>query len=239
MRHVRVIVAAFSLAVLGGCATQSGGLYGLEVSSQEVVFVMDVSPSMAGEQEQLLWKRQTTGVIDEVARSGARSINSVASGLGTALYKTVNAEAKERLTKLAGAKRELTASIEQLPPSTHFTVVTFSKNVTHWNPVLQPATAQNKASAESFVNAALTSSDTYIGAALKAALAIDGVDEIFLITDGEPTDKTPNDILASVAQINAARGVRINAVGLGTDQDEAFLRTLAAHNRGVYVQRMN
>jgi hypothetical protein len=178
-------------------------------------------------------------VIDQVARSGAATINGVASGLGTALYNTVNAEARERLTKLAGAKRELTASIEQLPPSARFTVITFSQVVTHWSPSLQPAVAQNKESAKSFVESAQTFSHTYIGAALQAALAVDGVDEIFLITDGEPTDRSPNDILASVAQLNGTRGVRINSVGLGTDQDEAFLRSLAAYNGGQYVQKMN
>jgi hypothetical protein len=65
------------------------------------------------------------------------------------------------------------------------------------------------------------------------------VDTIFFLTDGFPTAgivRSPELILQEVAALNRTRRIRIHTVGVG-DHDREFLRRLAAQNGGMYVAR--
>ena len=234
----RLFLAFSSLFLLVSCTTT--GLYGVDVNGENVVFLLDVSPSMEGVQEVQLWKIETKGIVDDATRYGTNKIDqeSPIPGIGLAIYQALNNELSERLSKLGGAKRALSETINDLPPTTKFTILTFSNNVSYWQHELVPATGENKLLAKAFLSEINTSSETRIGEALKAALSINGIDEIYLITDGDPTDAAPSSILKKVHNVNAAKQVRINAVGLGKGQNTDFLNALAAENRGVYVKKM-
>ena len=66
------------------------------------------------------------------------------------------------------------------------------------------------------------------------------IDELFLLSDGEPTEgqvKDPEDLLRLVAEANKYLRVRINTVFSGRGKGADFLRKLAEQNDGTFVQR--
>src|SRR5438046_1403934 len=73
--------------------------------------------------------------------------------------------------------------------------------------------------------------------ALEQAFAYPDATIIFFLSDGQPTDSSAADILAQVRSLNAQRHLVVSTVGLGADQDEKFLSTLAAENGGHYVKK--
>lgn len=229
------------LLLLGGCTTTEG-LYGLNVTGSNVVFVLDLSGSMEGNQEEVLWKRETKGIVDKAARAGAREVDRrlpiPGVGIGKEIYRYLNSKASQRLTLLSGAKRELHSTLKDFSPNTHFTILTFSDNVTHWKTELLPATEENIRTASAFLDELKALGGTSIGKALKTALAVKNVDEIFLVTDGAPTDESPSRILKKIRQLNTAGHVRINAIGIGEGQNVDFLTSLANENNGIFVQKM-
>lgn len=74
-------------------------------------------------------------------------------------------------------------------------------------------------------------------AALERAFQFQGATTIFLMTDGMPTDSTTTQIMQRVAELNRGRSIKVNAIGLGPDQDAAFLAALAQQNGGQYINR--
>lgn len=235
----RLFLAFSSLFLLVSCTTT--GLYGVDVNGENVVFLLDVSPSMEGVQEVQLWKIETKGIVDDATRYGTNKIDqeSPIPGIGLAIYQALNNELSERLSKLGGAKRALSETIDDLPPTTNFTILTFSFMVSYWQHELVPATGGNKLLAKAFLSEINTTFfDTNIAGALKAALSVDGIDEIYLITDGDPTDASPSSILKKVRNLNTTKQVRINTIGLGQGQNADFLNALATENRGIYVKKM-
>ena len=66
------------------------------------------------------------------------------------------------------------------------------------------------------------------------------IDELFVLTDGEPTAGAvtdTDDLLDLVRAANQYSKVRIHAVFTGTGKGADWLRKLAEQNGGVYVQR--
>lgn len=237
LKIVNLIILILLLTVYSHIAAAKG-LYGIRISGSTVVFLMDVSPSMEGTHEEVLWKRETTGVVDDIAKTGANEVD-VATGTptGSLVYDWLNRSAKERSSKLAKAKKELSKAIKGMNTETKFNVALFSENVEFWSGKPELADKGNKEDAKEFIEYATTSEYTNIGMALEAAFEVEGVDEIFLITDGEPTDKSPQDILKQVSQVNQNRNVRINTVGLGEIPDDSFLKNLAVENSGRYARK--
>jgi Mg-chelatase subunit ChlD len=85
---------------------------------------------------------------------------------------------------------------------------------------------------------------------LVQALQLDGVqyagtvaqkiDELFVLSDGEPTAgalRETEDLLAMVREANKYARVRIHCVFTGTGSGADLLRQLAEQNGGVFVQR--
>ncbi len=60
---------------------------------------------------------------------------------------------------------------------------------------------------------------------------------IILITDGEPTDASPDEILKTIADLNPDKVVVVYAVGVGEDHDKMFMRAVAEENGGEYLTR--
>ncbi len=70
------------------------------------------------------------------------------------------------------------------------------------------------------------------------ALLTDGVDAIYLLSDGSPGSGkfvAKDDILREIKKLNKTRRVQIHCVSLGRDSD--LLTELAQQNDGSYAKR--
>lgn len=219
---------------LSGCYAikSSSDYYGIETKTpgMAAVFVIDVSGSMEGKQEGTL----TDQVRGEAASQTGRAVERAVGGrVGRMLGGQVRGEA----TKLGGAKRELIPVIRGMDGTSSFTILNFGDNVRMWRDDLVPASSGNKNLATAHVNGLDANGGTPMMAAIERAFRVRGATSIFVMTDGEPTDASTADILTRVRQLNSNRRMVVNTVGLGPDQDEDFLRSLAEQNGGAYVKR--
>ncbi|WP_412062322.1 VWA domain-containing protein [Rubrivirga sp. IMCC45206] len=232
LRLLRIAVLVVLAAVSGCYAVQaSSDYYGIDTAlpGEGVLFVVDVSGSMEGKQEGTLADHARGRAAEE---AGQAVQNTVGGRVGRLLGGQVRGEA----TKLGVAKRELIPVIRGLDASTRFSVLTFGASTDFWRTSLVEASGSNKTLAMTHTNGLDANGGTPIRGALEAALATPGVTTVFLMTDGQPTDATPDDIVARTRTLNRG-GVVIHTIGLGPDQDAAFLRALASANGGVYVDR--
>ncbi|WP_420454671.1 VWA domain-containing protein [Rubrivirga sp.] len=230
---MRSLLFALVLVALPGCyAVQSSAdYYGLDTTlpGEGVVFVVDVSGSMEGKQEGTL-EDQARGVAARQAGSAVQ--RTVGGRVGRLLGGQVRGEA----TKLGGAKRELIPVLRGLDPTTRFTILTFGDHVDFWRSDLVEATGATKNLGAVHVNGLDANGGTPIQEALERALAVPGATTVFLMTDGQPTDASTAEILATAQARNGGR-IRLHTVGLGPDHDGDFLAELAASNGGQYIDR--
>lgn len=214
------------------------GLYGIRISGSTVVFLMDVSPSMEGTHEEVHWIIETTDLEDAAARRGAGQLDdATGTPAGSLIYEIFIQGKRESSKKLTKAKKELSKAIKSMDSATRFNIALFSDDLVFWSGKPELADKDNKSDAREFIKYATTSPNTNIGMALEGAFEVEGVDEIFLITDGEPTDNSPAEILKQFAEMNKDEGVRVNTVGLGEIKDDTFLKKLASQNGGRYVYK--
>ena len=153
--------------------------------------------------------------------------------------------------KMEEAKREVTEAVKGLRPGQRFGVVLFHRSVWTWRDDLVPATpAQKWAFArtvpdlptKSFTNIhdALERALGWAGQGRKAAADPPGLDEVFLLSDGEPNRgrlRDPAAIAAAVGEWCAAGRVRLHCVAVGERPAEGLLRRLAEENGGRFRRR--
>ena len=208
------------------------GLFGLDLTGKNIVFLLDVSGSMMAS--------------DPLSKE---DLERLQRGTGVAGKETDLArEMMEKRRRIRRAKRELRTVIEGLGGDRTFNVVAFSTDVTPWKPSLVKITRESRASASTFVSAIQASGITVTDEALLFGLTDPRVDTIYLITDGAPTHigmqgaELPPDsrelmskILADTRARNYLRGVRIFTLGF-EDAEEDFLKKLADENQGRYLR---
>lgn len=162
---------------------------------------------------------------------------------GSMLASTEIADSRMEIAKVQ-LKRVLQGG---LTPTSKFTVVAFSDELTVLSPRLIKAKGSSLKKAVQFVDNLEAGGETNSYGALKKAFADREVDTIYLLSDGSPTagEETSLKLIAdAVSQWNRYRGVRIHCIGFfaGTapNQDEVrageFLKTLAKFNFGRYVE---
>lgn len=204
--------------------------YGLQVFSQGIGYVLDVSSSMLS----------TIKIDPTWIKKQRRTYPAAAS-------------------KFDLAKNEIAESLSTLRPQVRFNVYFFRKDCFTWKKSLVPATASNTDSAISRLGAERpTSSGGSSGAyqtnyvdVFRLVLDVragndvvgnfgDTPDEIYFLTDGTPTtgDITDSDVLASwFRELNRFARVKVNVITFGNlGVDPVFLRRLAEENNGVFVQ---
>lgn len=155
---------------------------------------------------------------------------------------------EEKGKRIDIAKSELQRVLEnQLSPSSHFNIITFSENVSAFSKGLVKAKKRSIKRAMEYVSGLRAGGETNAFGALKTAFDDKNVDTIFLLSDGQPTvgDETiPAIIHQTVAGWNRSRKVVINCIGFfpgsakNQDKKEAreFLKKLALENDGVYLE---
>lgn len=170
--------------------------------------------------------------------------------------------------RLDRARTEMKELINRLPEKTLFNIITYSNATKRWmrDPVMVQATAHNKKQAQAFLDDMRPGGGTETTWALEEALReislINGVETIFLISDGAPmplrhwmptvkalSDLPPsnNAIRRRIKFINSTLKVRIHTIGIytraagdpteqGQESMKAFLEGIAKDNDGVYKE---
>ena len=221
-----------SLSILSACylTSSSSTFYGLKTEGQKVIFLVDVSGSMEGKDEGNLTDR----VVAHAANTGGKAVgNAIGGSVGSFLGE----QAASETTKLGGAKRELIPALQGLPESASFSIITFGNETKEWYQGMVQATSGNRNLAVAYVKGLEANGGTPAAEALSQAFAQPNANLVFFLSDGQPTDSSPDQILARVQSLNTKRAVKISAVGLGDDQDAKFLTELAKQNGGQYVQK--
>jgi len=193
------------------------GFFGLPVTGGSVAFVIDTSGSMD--------ESPTEPDTNSTRRGRADS-------------------------RLRAAKEQLLAAVQVMPDEARFVVVTFADTARVWTAKpLQAGGATTKTLTE-LLSRMHANGATNLFAGLTSALATEdqrfgqpiagGVDEIFVLTDGEPTAgdvRDPAKLLELVREANKYAKVRINTVFTGRGRGAELLQRLAEENGGVFVQR--
>jgi hypothetical protein len=217
-------------------AAELARFYGIPTRSQRICFIIDVSGSMTAEVEQLKPKVVVTGSKET----------------------DIPVEGK---TRMEVAKNELKRAVSNLSPDKLFNVIFFNQAVRTWRPAMEKATPDVREALRKDVDIVAASGTTYTLGALREAFLIAGVkaaggepdpkagvgiDTIFLLSDGGPTDNKmensqpmdPEIILESVRQWNRDAGIVIHTIAVDTEPvGTYFLKQLAAQNGGQFVER--
>ncbi|HEY7529421.1 MAG TPA: VWA domain-containing protein [Gemmatimonadota bacterium] len=235
-----LLVSVLTAGVLAGAAPASaqidlrnpygssgkGKIYGLEVAGlPNLVFVVDFSGSM---------ESQTGGTTE---RTVAGKLEGKLGGLvGGRAGSKVQDELRERRKKVEEAKREVAGAIEGLEDGQGFGIVYFEDTPHLWRDSLVAADDGTREEAAKFVRKVEGGGGTGIKQAVEMAFGL-GPETIVLVTDGEPTDASPQQILDRIAELNPDGAVVVHAVGVGEDHDRDFMRAVAGANGGEYLTR--
>jgi hypothetical protein len=146
---------------------------------------------------------------------------------------------------MEAAKVSLLKAVESLPEAVHFDIVMFDQTPSVWQPRLVPATLSAKQLAAQTVIARGMKVGTASHAALNAAFNLDP-EVICFLSDGEPTDGQPVQIVDSMTERNRTRRISIHTIGVVTQRGGGagltfFMKPLAEHNYGTFrlVEQQN
>jgi len=137
---------------------------------------------------------------------------------------------------------QLTRAVKALPSTSQFEVVFFNEHVWPWRGRLSRADPVTKELLVRHLPTIEVKNYTNLFDAIETALGL-GVDEIFVISDGEPNrgrKQFPDEILAELKRINV-RHTRIHTVSVirTVDGDEhvSILKRIAEENGGEHIER--
>lgn len=141
--------------------------------------------------------------------------------------------------RIAKCKEQLKQCIDALERGSAFTIVAYSSSVKVWNEQLQAVNPRVKEDAKGFVDALQVAGATFTLAGLKSGFEVEGADALILLSDGAPTDSTPDQILEEIRGINGFKRWRVDTFGFGTaghgNQFAEFLKNLAEQHGGRFT----
>lgn len=191
--------------------------------ADDVVFVLDRSGSMG---------LVSTGVAGRDL--GMSQTESVLTSLGGTL---VNGAAGGPLpSKLEAAKGELIRTLRAMPDGTRFGIIFFDDEIAAVAPELWVLGPNTRYQAEAFIRGIEPSGSTAAVPAMRLAYQM-GARRVILLSDGLANTGGSGGDLLQDARAQMQRGLRIDTVGVGLDQDDQLLRTLAAESGGIAVSR--
>lgn len=208
------------------------GLFGLPVTGDAIVFILDVSGSM---------KSVDRGAVGSKART--RRVGG-----------PNDPNRDKGPTRMDRSKRELIATIRRLRKGVRFNIVPFSSpppfTIQPWKPDLVAATSVAKAEAKEFIEGLTAAGSTATDRALEIAFEDRSMDTIYLISDGVPThdgsaggalprdtERLVKEIHSRVGQLNFLRDVRIFTLGFPQVQKGyLFLEELAQAHGGKFIK---
>ena len=139
---------------------------------------------------------------------------------------------------IEAAKQALLKVVESLPEAVAFDIVMFDVAASTWQPRLVPATAAAKQDAARTVTDRGLKAGTVSNAALNAAFGLEP-EAIYFLSDGEPTDGAPHQIVGYVSQMNRTRRISIHTIGVVTQRNggiglTSFMQPLSDQNYGKF-----
>lgn len=139
---------------------------------------------------------------------------------------------------MEAAKIALLKTVESLPEAVSFDIVMFDQTPAVWQPRLLPATQPVKQMAAQSVMARGMKIGTASHAALNAAFNLEP-EVIYFLSDGEPTDGQPAQIVESISERNRTRRITIHTIGVVTQRGGGagltfFMKPLAENNFGSF-----
>ncbi len=212
-------------------------LFGIEIDSRRITFVIDRSGSMTTTEPELAKKwREKYGGKPKTAAQPEKDDSEEG--------RKKRREGQMRITLV---KLELQRCIKSLGPDVKFTIIAYSTDFSVWKKTLQKASEGTKKTACKWVDAWVADGLTFTDEALREAFKIPEADTIILLSDGSPThvgntvpnvepDDTPalcEAIYKEVAELNRFRKITIDTIGFETANKE-FMAKLAKQNNGKF-----
>jgi hypothetical protein len=190
--------------------------YGLPVTGTAVAFLIDTSGSM-----ERVMARPTTGP-----------------------------RRRDGDSQLAVAKEQLLACVQAMNDASTFRLLTFAAQARRWTTQPVKAGKSSVRALTELLSRLRPHGGTNLYDGLAEALQFEGqrygevpdaaIDELFVLSDGEPTLGTvqdPTELLAMVQDANRYAKIRIHCVFTGDGRGAPLLQALAEQNGGVFVQR--
>jgi Mg-chelatase subunit ChlD len=203
---------------------ENGYFFGHDLRQEDsVVYVLDLSGSMSG---------RTGTVVEQAGKEAGGSLIAGVAGGGLAGEAADSALSMDKKVELV--KDHLIASLRGLPSGAQFDVILFSNGVQHLAPTMITANTASTTIVSAFVSRLKEGGSTSLMAAIMAGLDSEAKD-VLVLTDGLPTDSSPEAILTKVQERNGDKGHRVSTVGVGDDQARDFLTRLATENGGKYT----
>jgi hypothetical protein len=205
--------------------------FGIKVVSERVLFILDVSQSMM------------TPIDVDKTRLLREAISGRTSEEEEKFEDTI--EWWKIKSRMDLARAQLRWVVQSLRKTQQFEIVAFSDNVEPWNSGrLTKASSKAKTRALQFIEKLKVQEATAAGAVLDFAFDMagpgasdknykSGMDTIFFISDGAPSDRPTDAILEDVRRRNKLRKVKIHVVAI-LNFSTPFLRLLAEQNGGIY-----
>ena len=204
----------------------------------------------------------SSGSMKQPVKWGKREKPGAGAKGGTSAGKRDDAKGKEgegfATTRLEACKMELIKALERLDRSKTFNIVWYSDLPHLWSEKMQKAVPPRIRKAQAWIRKLKPMSSTNIHDSMQMAFGFAkgggskgkafgtevGVDTIFLLSDGAPTDGSfdsaklmdPEIILEAVRQWNKDINLKIHTVAVDIT-DNYFLRTLATEHGGQWVER--
>ena len=210
--------------------------FAMQVESDRVLFIIDVSTSMAKADTII---REPDKPDGDVAEKKGRTVVEPEKKGGDE-----DGEKRELVMRITRVQRELIRTLRGLPPNVRFGVLAFSHEMLYFDSPksLHFATSQNKKRAIAWVEKLVPNGATRTDEALKGAFTYPEIDTIYLLTDGAPKDEknqkiAPEFVLGVASLNNRFRKIRINTIGFSQAGRtmQQLCRDLAAQNEGKCV----
>ena len=253
----------------GTTMVEPTSFYGLKTRSTRLVFLLDRTGSMeapGSEPERTPFKLPPEAQGSEKEPPQEKAARDECTKL-LKKWQAITAR-----TRIEVAKKEIILTIYVLRPSVHFNIVWYETTPSPWKQELVPATWINKLDALQSADKMTAAGGTNIWDAVEVAYKMlelpqqkqsvspvildkkasyatstNGVDTIFLMTDGKPNQGrlfAPEDILSELKKVNRLRKVTIHTICVGDipptgptpdSPDPVFLKKISDQNNGDFV----
>ncbi|MBC8369623.1 MAG: VWA domain-containing protein [Planctomycetes bacterium] len=183
--------------------------------------------------------RQTEGQLNTVSYLGIPIFSgNICFVLDSSSSMNTRMQEMKRATRAAKVVTEFKRMLQILPGSSSFNVVFFETYVHEMSESLLPASPQTKEYAEAYVGENDFSGGTNMYGGIRRAFELDGVEEIIVLSDGDPSEgeyTLPWQILMEIERINRWQNIRVSTISFSAPPAaQSLMYTIAAQNLGHF-----